>query len=253
MWIPSVAPPLFAGRQPRGSVPIAPILAAGADAHTPLPERDSRPTSTCISDSASASRPAPAGPCGTRFLLPNGGGGGSPAAEATGDALAPGLRQFMEAQSPAIDMASDHAAAAAAGCGGAHDDWWGWEARGGGGGCGGLGEDVVLMAVEATRIPADERDRLARDRIARAVAAAVKLAQEAREAEKVTAAMEVKAVKEVKEDKGAKEVPVAREAVPAGKPLGVGETRLRAELLASAPNPHALWHAPGVARGTSEM
>jgi hypothetical protein len=66
----------------------------------------------------------------------------------------------MAAPSPGIDMASDHAAATAGAAVGGSDGVAG----------GALCEDAVLRAVEATRMPTEERDRLLLDRIKRAVA-----------------------------------------------------------------------------------
>ncbi len=162
MWInPSVSPPLFASRQPRGSI-IAPVLAAAADADASSSDRDSRPASTSDPAPRSTRRPAPAH---------DGGGGGSPAPQPPDDGLEPSLRQFMAAQSPGIDMDSDAGAGAGGGGAGAADgdgdgDWWGWEAGGGGGERGG---DAVLWAVAATRVPTEERDRLLVDRVRRAL------------------------------------------------------------------------------------
>ena len=81
------------------------------------------------------------------------------------DGLEPDLQQFMAAPSPGIDMASDHTAAAtAAAAAGSH-----------GAASGALGGDAVLLAVQATRMPAEERDRLLLDRIQRAIAAELAL------------------------------------------------------------------------------
>jgi hypothetical protein len=66
----------------------------------------------------------------------------------------------MAAQSPGIDMDSDRAGAGA-----------GTAAAGSDGAAGGaLGGDAVLRAVEATRLPAEERDQLLLNRIQRALA-----------------------------------------------------------------------------------
>ncbi len=111
MWIPSVSPPLFASRQPRGNTTIAPVLATDAEPIAPTSERDSRPTSTSLSDHfVPASRPPP---FVTRPTLPNGGGGSPATAAAPADGLDPGLQQFMAAQSPGIEMDSDRAGAGA--------------------------------------------------------------------------------------------------------------------------------------------
>ena len=158
VWIDSAAPPAFFShsssvRYPRPPLPSAPSGAGGAP-----PQAAGRPSAEASRSAEARPGRHPRPPALTLLDERRGGEGGA----ADGDALEPSLRQFME---PGIALDADVGAQAGGGGPEAHAagspaaDGEGLHGREHDPAAVGI-VDAVREVIEATRVPAAERDRL---------------------------------------------------------------------------------------------